>query len=586
MSRACLAAVLLAALPSAGAAQQVAVDRGIRAAGLWCFPLASDARTYVYLPAQVRLAQDEAGRPRFSFVRYVVEAPREADAPATIAPAAGGGVLHFLVEMDTPDAVVGEARQALRRTLQDDEIALRGPIVFQDGRYALVSSILNPAGGPPERKIFAAGRAPVLEGNRLAFSFDLKPQEASLLMQSFAMPTPDVSLVFDMTFSGLTDAYDAELLVDWAEVRKSQSFGAGASVYFIGADVELAFDRLRRDNAIQLKSSGSDASMEALLDTVYAKLLELLFRRVEPDKVPEDQRGGLTDALDAILDPKGPMGSRKTTGFGLNVAYQLKDLTSAGTSVLRFNHRTTVERHSFLAFNIGDFHRRYGANPDYFRAVNIEDPTFQQRTVHVAVDGALAPDFEQYINSVTVTLRKRHQNGQETLRELVLDGRTTAALTTAPTLGYAWNGDDDRMAWLQYDYRTRWSFKGGATHQTDWVRSDTPMIDLFAPYERHTVQILGRLEALKEQRVRAVVVEIAYDFFGQRRQHQVMIRPDRPAEDPAVHLTVPLGRFHYDYSITWQLDGGGRVTSKGRDSSGIVIVDELPAGSGAEGEHR
>ncbi len=581
-SRIAVAAVVLALAPVCAAAQQISIDRGLRAAGLWCFPLAADARTYVYLPNQVRLATDDAGRPHFSFVRYTVEKPGEGNTAATITASGGGGVLHFLVEMETPASAISEAQQTLRRTMKDDEIVLRGPIVFQDGRFALVSSVLNPAGGAPERKVFTSGRAPVLEGNRLALSFDLAPQQASLLMQSLAMPTPDVSLVFDMTFAGLTDAYDAELTIDWSEVRKNKAFSAGASVYFVGADVELAFDRLRRDNAIRLRSSGADATMEALLNTVYTKLLDLLFRPVEPEKVPEGQRGDLADAMSAVLDPNGPLGSRKTTGFGLNVAYQLKDMKTSGVSVLNFNHRSLAERHSFITFNIGDIHRRYGADPRFFRAINIDDPMFQQRTVHVAVDGALVPDFDRYINNVTVTLRKQHQNGQETVREMVLDRQAMAKLAGALSLGYGWNGDDDRVAWLTYDYRTRWSFKGGGAYQTEWAHSDAPMIDLFAPYERRAVQIVGNAAALKQKQVRAVVVEVGYAFFGGRRQHQIVLRPDKPGDEPSVQLTLPLGDFSYDYSITWQLEGGQRLVSKGRDSSGVVFVDELPGGPGSE----
>ena len=42
---------------------------------------------------------------------------------------------------------------------------------FADGRYALVSSVLIKPDAPPERKMLATGRAPVLEGNRLAFGY-------------------------------------------------------------------------------------------------------------------------------------------------------------------------------------------------------------------------------------------------------------------------------------------------------------------------------------------------------------------------------------------------------------------------------
>jgi len=563
--------------PLAAPGQQILMDQGVRVAGLWCFPLATDKRQYVYIPAGARLAEDERGKPQFSFVRYVVNAPGKAEGNATITEAGGGGVLHFLVHLETPQGMIDSAQQTLRRNLKEDQIVVRGPIVFQDGRYALVSSILNPSGGAPERKLLATGRAPVLEGNRLALSFDLEPTQSSLLMQSFAMNTPDVSLLFDMTFLGLSEAYDAELFIDWSEVRKSEGFGAGGSIYFISADVEAMFDDLRRKNAIRLRSSGSDSAMEALLTTVYTKLLELMFRSVEPERIPRDKRGGLMDALSALTDPKtGPLSSRKTTGFGAYVGYQLKDIRSQGSSTLNFNHRSSVERHSFIAFNIGDFHRRFGNDTNYFRAINLADPTFRQREVHVGIDGALLPDFQRYINAVTVTLRKDHQNGQKTVQEVVLDRESFNKAPGALRLIYGWNGDDDRVAWLQYDYRTRWSFKGGGAHQTEWTRADAPMIDLFAPYVRRTVQVVGNTQALQSKGVRAVVVQVEYSFFGERRRHQVVVRPDKPAEEPQLEITLPLNQFDYDYTITWQLEGNRRLTSRGRESSGVVFIDEMP----------
>src|SRR5204863_35623 len=86
----------------------------------------------------------------------------------------------------------------------------------------------------------------VQAGHRLALSFDREPAQATLLVQSLSMPTSDVSLMFDMTFAGLTDAYKADLAVHWSEVHKSKSFSAGATIYFVSADIDLALDELRR----------------------------------------------------------------------------------------------------------------------------------------------------------------------------------------------------------------------------------------------------------------------------------------------------------------------------------------------------
>ena len=225
-----LVALVLSIVPSAARAQQISIDQGVQAAGLWCFPLVTEPKTYVYLPSASRLATDASGRPQFSFVRYITSAAASGGGQESVTTAGGGGILHFLVLIETPDSTVADALKVLREKVKDNDVTLRGPIVFAEGRYSLVSSVLIKPDAPPERKLLATGRAPVLEGNRLAFSFDLSPDQATLLRQSLQMRTPDVSIVFDMTFTGLNEAYDADMTIDWSEIRHTQSFSAGGSV--------------------------------------------------------------------------------------------------------------------------------------------------------------------------------------------------------------------------------------------------------------------------------------------------------------------------------------------------------------------
>src|SRR5687767_872160 len=91
------AALLAGARPAAG--QSILVDQGGRFEGLWCFPMSDNARHWVYIPDRARLSTDEAGKPQFSFVRYVVNTPVTTTAPSgqAITSAGGGGILHFLV---------------------------------------------------------------------------------------------------------------------------------------------------------------------------------------------------------------------------------------------------------------------------------------------------------------------------------------------------------------------------------------------------------------------------------------------------------------------------------------------------------
>ncbi len=50
-------------------AQQIMIDRGVRAGDLWCFPLLTDSLVYLYLPSDARLGTDNNGQPQFSFLR-------------------------------------------------------------------------------------------------------------------------------------------------------------------------------------------------------------------------------------------------------------------------------------------------------------------------------------------------------------------------------------------------------------------------------------------------------------------------------------------------------------------------------------
>lgn len=565
---------ILIGLPQARA-QTVEIERGTLAAGLWCFPILNRPDEWVYVPARAGLVRDDQGRPKFSFVRYAFAQEAHGSGGASITQAEGGGIVHFLVRYETPDDQVAAARSELRERLDNDEIRLAGPIVFDSGRYTLVSSILT-EDGDQRPQLLASGTAPVLEGNQLALSFHLEPEKAMLLMESFRMDTPDISIVFDLEFAGITDAYEAEVVVDWSQVRENHAFSAGGSIYFVSAEVEAEIDRLVRNNAIRMVSAGEDAAMEALIGRIYERLLELMFNPVAPERVPPDERGGLTDAIGALVGQGGLLSSGNTTGFGAHVGYRMKDLRWEGQTVLDFNHRARVRRNAYITFNIGDLYRRYGDDPAFFRAVNPADPTFDQREIHLAVDGELASEFEQLINSASVTLRKRHAGGDITIQERVINAASVQSDTSPAPLVYGWRDDTDRLAWLEYEYRTHWHFRGGGTYVSDWTRSDAAMIQLYAPFQRHRVQLVNTGLDLSALGVRAVVVNLDYPFFGTLRREQMVVRGDQPGMENAVEITLPRDVFDYDYRITWIMADGSRPQLEKRDSSGLIFLDPPP----------
>ena len=577
------------ALAAAAGAQQILLDEAVRADTLWCFPSAKDPGSYYYVPRRAGLVL-ENGLPAFSFVRYVVNEATEAAGAEGITGARGGGVLSFRATYETPEEDLRRAEAALRAKVGNDEVVLRGPIIFKEGRYALVSSIVT--AGEPERHLLATGNAPVLEGNQLAFSFEVDAERATLLLRSFEMATPDVSVVFDMTIEGLTEAYDAEVVVDWDKVYDHQSFSGFAGVdalskmVKVGAEVKAAFDALREDNAIRVTTRGQDERMDAILDRTLGRFIDLVFDKVEPEAQPEAQQGG-GDILGGILETIGGFLENMDVeeliaGQGLptirgSVGYQLKSKRRSGTSRLDLSSRTTAQRHATMAFNVGNLYERHKGDRRLFRTVNLDDEAFVQREIHVGVDGAILPEFDAYINSVTVTLRKEHESGEETLRELLVSRETFDRPLDDFRMIYGWYEDANRSKWLEYDYRTSWSFKGGGIYETEWQRDTASMIDLYAPYERRPIQILGDRQVLEAEGIRAVHVEVEYEFFGGvKKADRTILTPDADG-DHQLEITLPRGETSYAYTVTWLRKDGAPLVQSGRDNTGVLFLDILPS---------
>lgn len=552
---------------------QIKINEGVEANGLWCFPMHEKENTYLYLPKRARLALNEDALPEFSYLRYILEKPSE-NVSETMSQADGGAILNFMVLYDTPSELVSSAQKVLREKLENDSLQLQGPVLFDQGKYTLVSSIITPGEGK-KNKVLASGVAPIMENSKIPLSFNLDPVKSKLLLESFKMATPDVSLLFELSFSGLSDNYEAEMEVDWSEIKKSQAFDAGANVYFVGVDVELGFEKLRKNQAIKFTSTGTNESMESLVETAYSKLLELMFEPVEMAQVPEDKQGGLTDALGALIGQSGSSGGQGL-GFGVNVGYQYKEHKTTGKSNMVFNGRSTVSRNHYITFNAGNLFKEHGDNKTIFKDVPLWDPAFQQRDVYVGVDGNIEKEFDKMLNSVTVKLRKKHENGDETTKEVLITKDTYKASNGKIHMKYLNHEDTDQNEWLGYQYKTVWKFIGGGTYEEEWQEESSAMINLYIPFNRRKIELSGDLKSLKNQNVRAVAIKIDYDFFGDTKTSNTTIYPSEQSTENNFEITLPKGVEDVDYTLTWFLTEGGPKQFEGVDKYGLIFIDEIP----------
>ncbi|WP_316013351.1 hypothetical protein [Roseobacter sp. HKCCA0434] len=566
--------LVLIAMTLPARADDLLLDQGRQVAGLWLFPSLSEPSRWRYVPATARVATDGDGAPLFGLTFYVgeeeAEGPDSAD-PSSITQATGGGLLHMVVEYATDPEQVEEAEDSLRALLEDETAFIAGPVLFDAGNYSVVTSVAEDA------RLLANRPAPLMEGDRTAITARLSAEEATLLIGTLRTPTPDFSVVFDMAFSGLSQAYDATMVVDWEKTKEAMTAGAGGSVYFIGADVELAIEEAMQTGGITLEVNGDDADMEALVAQVHDRALDMMFAPIEVEQVPEDERGGLLDAIGALIGGDGLAGSSNTTGFGLNASYRLKDLRSEGITRLSFNKRATLPRRALMTVNLGQVAALDGGA---VRTVAAVDPATQLRRIFVALDGGLEAELGGFVNSVAVTMRKDHPGGRETIEQIVIRPEDAEdPLAVHGPLLYSNAEREGAASWLTYEVATDWSFQGGGRYRTDGRATDAAMISLTAPFHRHEVAIEGDAATLAEAGVRAVIVEVGADFFGDRQEARRILRPDpdHPVLDVTpISLTLPEGVWSYDWRITWMMRGAPPITASGTDDLGFLFVDELP----------
>ncbi|WDP84026.1 MAG: tetratricopeptide repeat protein [Desulfobacter sp.] len=296
-----LVPILLAVFSTSAICQEINLDKMKKAGDLVCYQSLKEPAVWYYLPDQPRLAQKN-GRPQFSFMKY---SRTDKQGKAGTHAAQGGGVVHFLVTY----GVTKDRVRAAERRLQEDypEATIQGPIVYRKGSFALITSFTQDQ--DTLVRTVAVGKAPLMEGQKAAVSMALSREGAQLLWESFKSDTPDISLVFDMEFAGVREPYEATIEADWSRVSKHKRLKAGVKYSWFGADVDMLFQELRQDGAIKITTKGENASMDKIVESAHAKLLQVMFDPAPVDELnraaaEKDSYSSLNQAMKMIKDSR------------------------------------------------------------------------------------------------------------------------------------------------------------------------------------------------------------------------------------------------------------------------------------------
>lgn len=290
----------------------------------------------------------------------------------------------------------------------------------------------------------------------------------------------------------------------------------------------------------------------------------------QKDAVTKRQAATAAGPDEALKDPP------TEPGFAVMASYELKRSHTTGIYRIDLNKYTTETRVFPVKENVGDLRPLFKSGA--FRQVNLDDPLYQQREILAILDGLNATDFGEYVNFVSLRLRKTHESGQLTDDEVRIDRKNFNQEGATFKLLYGWKGDTNRQRWMDYEYQTVWSFFGGATVETPWKKAATSGIALTPPLQRRSVELKGDPKRLADQGVRAVSVKVFYHASpdGPEQVKQLTLNAG-PNFVGRIDFIAPRDSTDYEYEIAWRLTGNREVTSGRQKTSFTSLdVDELP----------
>jgi len=558
-------------------AQRIILDLPTKAGELTLFPEVGKPNSFYFVADKAQLAVDDNG-----------SAPGETDNTQ----GEGGGIVHAVVSLAVSDEQLEEARRELRRIKPDGEII--GPVIFKSGTFGLVTSFTG-ENGELSSSVVGLGQAPILDGQQAAISMHLTRLGATLLWNSFKTSTPDISFSFMMTMDGYRLPKEAVIEANFEDLYESMEFGLKAGIggtgsaaatdgtseargtvpAYFGVDLKAQFEKLHRDGKIKITQIGSDEGMDKLLELAYAKLSDIMFDRTEAqssNQMSPEQMMAMANRSRGGSQPQ----QAESPVSGVTFSFKMKKKRRTGTFRMDLNKWTTDELVMRFDENIGNLSRFQG-NPQHFHQINTDDELYRQREVFAVVDGYNAADFAEYINFVTVRLKKEHASGEVTHEEVVIDREKFSKKGNNFSMVYGWKGDGDREEWMNYEHEVLWSFFGDVEVAEPMKVTSFNAINLAPPYSKREVEFQADPTFLEDQQVRLVNIKLYYKMGEKEFFKAVSLNPSRNQLSEKVLFVAPTDVGEYEYEVSWRLRGN-RVVSSGRltASDNVLFVDELP----------
>lgn len=556
----------------------VKYDEGrVQIDGIQLLQDSEDENAYYYLTRFVRLSQKEDGSYEFLCIKYVGEDDK-----------ASGGIFHALVEFSLPKETV-EAVEAKLKDKVGENARIVGPVPMRQftqegdkgiGRFDVVSSILTNTEGEDAftSNILTSGFAPLLPNSKAAIAAKLNPAGATLLWESLKGTTSDVSVSVHGYYEAVVKGYNATISAEASTIYTHYSKIRNYQEGFTRDQMRKITNQMIQDQVLNVdvfdRSEGlgiDTKDMQGIVDIVTEKLIELMFDTktgwaqkpteevaVEANQIKGRQERGWFSSV---------FGGKDNTEYYSDNQYVVKRREDVRMNkfYLNLSKSTTIKVPIHTSGNIGGIYEAMQNDERYFKVVNLADSDFQKRTVHFQIDGGFTDAFNDILNSVSVSFRKKYsENTDDATGDLMFtakdleEGKDFKQIIY-PRLGIA--GSE----WLDYNYKISWNLKGETKPieiprgQGLWKTDNTSLMTLVPPFKKKNIEVDADVAAFKDNDIRSVVVRFMVILNKKPTALRTLVLRDGNTEN-----TSKLKLYHDEgepiaYQVTWYSKKGKYV---------------------------
>ncbi|MEI7984847.1 MAG: hypothetical protein WCI55_04390 [Armatimonadota bacterium] len=512
---------------------------------------------YYYLPTNLRLSKDADGVPMFSLVKFTTD-KSESNGGAQ------GALLHFLMEYGLTKAQEAEVKSLLnpastrgavnyryiRRGVQPPptdppkgELLGCAPLVADGDAGSFIISSGTLSDTTLAKSIITSGKAPTIAGEKVAVASRLTSNGAQLLSSTFDRNSSiaDISVTCKLGYYTMLPAvkgtikFHAEKLKTEVERLRAENKG-GVTTKRTGLwpfsytvtksdnrsyeEAYESFNRLADIGVLEMKFEQTidNETTGKFRDAFFQSFLAMFTQKSEQNtlETPERPQPASENGQDPTRGP-GPGGIPLYTRNKTVETQNVKDWTYTLTARIPVLNKFTITDNIKKWFPDIDSNRE-----KCIRAINLNDPFFTTREINFILDLDARDIFDEYVNYVTVNVRKNRSSGRPFQDSFVIDSKYIKEKGISSLIQYS-RGNDNNPD--NFEYQMQWSLRGGEVfpQNPQWKPGNWRGEPLTAPVKGVDLSFDCTPEDLKSKDLVSVTAQVHYMRFGQEAESNIRL---------------------------------------------------------------